>query len=156
RDLQEAHRQRLTATGRDYNRTDSTEQLDQKIRSLRLKVERLEGELQQVDEKLAVTGNRLGRWLVLVAVLGVAAMGAVGYVGWRQHIEHQAAEAARQEAQGIQQVQREIAEGLLQELVNDKTITAEEARRHALTRLSVLRNLPPAEIQSLIDRKIAP
>ncbi len=32
----------LTLTGRDYNPTASIEQLDQKIRSLRLKVERLE------------------------------------------------------------------------------------------------------------------
>ena len=112
RELQEAHRQRLTSTGRDYNPTASAEQLDQKVRSLRLKVERLEGELQQVDQKVAVTGRRLWRWLVLVAVVGVAALGSVGYVGWRQQAEHQAqqqerekqereriaAEAARQEA----------------------------------------------------------
>ena len=42
-ELQEAHRQRLTSTGRDYNPTASAEQLDQKIRSLQIKVERLDG-----------------------------------------------------------------------------------------------------------------
>ena len=169
-ELQEAHRQRLTSTGKDYNPTASVEQLDQKIRSLRLKVERLEGELQQVDEKVAVTGRRLWLWLVLVAVVGVAALGSVGYVGWRQQAEQRAqqqerekqerermaAEAARQEARTIEQVQREFAEGLLQELLTNKQITAEQARGRALEELPKLVKLPLAEIESLIDSKIAP
>ena len=45
-ELQEAHRQRLTSTGQDYNPTTKTEQLDQKIRSPQLKLERLEEEPQ--------------------------------------------------------------------------------------------------------------
>src|SRR5271166_625677 len=94
-ELQEAHRQHLTSTGNDYNPTASVEQLDQKVRSLRLKVERLEGELQQVDEKVAVTGRRLWLWLVLVAVVGVAALGSVGYVGWRQQAEQRAQQQER-------------------------------------------------------------
>jgi tetratricopeptide (TPR) repeat protein len=161
-ELQTGHRQRLMSTGKDYNLTDSTQALDQKIRTLQLKVERLTDEIQQVDQKMDVQGGRLRRWLVGVGVLVVAGLGALGYVGWRQEAEHRAqerervaAEARRKEDQTILQVQREIAEGLLQELLNDKTLTAEEARRRALTRLTAVK-LPLAEIQSLIDRKIAP
>jgi len=101
RGLQEVHRERLTSTGRDYSHTASIEQLDQKVRSLQLKVVRLEEELQQVDQKVAVTGRRLWRWLVLVTVVGGAALGAVGVVGWRQHIESEKAEAARKVVTGV-------------------------------------------------------
>src|SRR5436309_3194211 len=55
-ELQAAHRQRLMATGRDYNPTASIQQLDQKIRSLQVKVKRLTDELQQVDQKMDVHG----------------------------------------------------------------------------------------------------
>jgi tetratricopeptide (TPR) repeat protein len=94
-ELQQAHRQRLTSTGKDYNPTTSAEQLDQKIRSLRLKVERLEEELTTVDTKVAVAGRGMRRWLVLVAAVGIASLGVVGFVGWRQQVEHDKAEAAR-------------------------------------------------------------
>ena len=109
-ELQEAHRQRLTSTGQDYNPTASTEQLDQKIRSLQLKVERLEEELQQVDQKVDVTGGRLRRWLVAVAVLVVAGLGALGYVGWRQQVEHR----AQQDEQARQQRNANAAGGTRQ------------------------------------------
>jgi tetratricopeptide (TPR) repeat protein len=183
RELQKAHREHLTSTGRDYNPTSTAEQLDQKVRSLRLKVERLEEELQQVDQKVAVAGKRLGGRLVLVAILVAAALGAVGFVilqqraaqrvlkeaRAKQEIEQRAqeeerakqereriaAEAARQEARTTKQVQLEIAEGLLQELLADKNVTAEEARRRAIARLASVR-LSPAEIESLINRKIPP
>ena len=89
-ELQAAHRQRLTSTGQDYNPTASIEQLDQKIRSLQLKVERLTDELQQVDQKVDVHGGRLRRWLVGVAVLVIAGLGTLGYVGWRQQVGHRA------------------------------------------------------------------
>src|SRR5262245_54583463 len=49
RTLQQAHRQRLCSSDREYNFAGSTEQIDRKVRSLQLKVERLEDELQQVD-----------------------------------------------------------------------------------------------------------
>ena len=67
-----------------------------------------------------------------------------------------AAEAARKEAQKIEQIEREFAERFLQQLLTDKQITAEEARRRALKELPALVKLPLAEIESLIDRKIAP
>jgi tetratricopeptide (TPR) repeat protein len=169
-ELQEAHRRRLTATGRDYNPTASPEQLDQKIRSLQLKVEWLTDELQQVDQKVAAQGGRLRRWLVAIAIVSLAGLGAIGYVSWRQQVEHRAqdeergkqereriaAEAARKEAQTIQQVQQEFAERFLQQLLTDKRISAEDARQRALKELPALVKLPLAEIQSLIDRKIAP
>ena len=63
------------STGQDYNPTDSIQQLDQKIRSLQLKVERLTDEFQQVDQKMDVHGGRLRRWLVAVAVLVIVGVG---------------------------------------------------------------------------------
>jgi hypothetical protein len=184
RELQEAHRQRLTSTGKDYNPTDSAEQLDQKIRSLQIKPERLKDELQHVDEKVAVTGKRLGRRLVLVAILVAAALGAVGFVilqqraaqrdlqeaKTKQEIEQRAqqeerakqereriaAENARQQAQKIEQIEREFAERFLQQLLTNKEISAEDARQRALKELPALVKLPLAEIESLINRKIAP
>jgi tetratricopeptide (TPR) repeat protein len=174
--LQEAHREYLISTDQNHNPVSSIEQLDQKIRGIRFKIERLAEELQQVDQKVDVHAGKLRVWLFSVAVLVVAALGALGFVGWRQRVayraqrqesarqqaerekqerERVAAEAARNEAHTIQQVQREIAENLLQELVNDKSITAEDARRRALTRLSAVK-LPLVEIQSLIDQRIAP
>ena len=184
RELQAAHRRRLTSSGRDYNRTASMQQLDQKIRSLQLKVERLTDEIQQVDEKLNVHGGRLRRWLVAVAVLVVAGLGMLGYLGWQQQVQrraqHQeqlrqqaerekqqaagenqerervAQEADRKERQTIQQVQQEFAERFLQQLLTNKEITAEDARQRALKELPALVKLPLAEIRSLIDGKIPP
>src|SRR5262249_11052283 len=60
RELQEAHRRRLTSSGRDYNSTDSLEQLDRKVRTLQLKVERLGDELRHVDDEVRSTGKHLG------------------------------------------------------------------------------------------------
>jgi tetratricopeptide (TPR) repeat protein len=183
-ELQKAHRERLTATGKDYNPTASAEQLDQKIRSLQLKVERLQEELQQVDQKVVVTGKRLGGRLVLVAVLVIASLGAVGFVivqqqaaqrtlqeaRAKQEIEQRAqqeerakqereriaAENARQQAQKIEQIEREFAERFLQQLLTNKEISAEDARQRALKELPALVKLPLAEIETLINRKIAP
>ena len=84
RELQKAHRQRLMSTGQDYNPTDSPEQLDQKIRSLQLKVERLTDEVRQVDQKLDVHGGRLRRWLAAVAASVIAGLAVLSYVAWRQ------------------------------------------------------------------------
>jgi hypothetical protein len=75
-ELQREHRRRLTATGRDYNPTNSLEQLDQKVRSIQLKVESLREELQRVDERVSAAGGRLRRWLAAVAVVGVVAVAA--------------------------------------------------------------------------------
>ena len=106
----------------------------------------------------------------------------MGFVGWRQQVEDRAprarragnrtagpaagareagtrtkaAEDARQEAQTVEQVQQEFAERFLQQLLTNKQITAEEARQRALKELPALVKLPLAEIESLIDRKIAP
>src|SRR5262249_42599698 len=89
------------------------------------------------------------RRLLAVAVLVVAALGAVGFVAWRQ-------EAARKEAETIKQIQRDFADRFLQQLLTNKEITAEDARQRALQELPALVKLPLAEIESLIDRKIAP
>ena len=83
-ELQEAHRQRLTSTGQDYNPTATLEQLDHKIRSLRIKVERLREELLRVDDKVAIQGGRLRRWLVALAGLSLIGLGTLGYVGLQQ------------------------------------------------------------------------
>ena len=176
-ELQATHRRRLSATGRDYNPTDGPEQLDQKIRSLQLKVERLEDELRHVDHTVAVAGGRTRRWLVTLAALGALTIATIAYVGWRQQVEHRArvleeraqaqerakqerermaAQAARQQAETLRQVQQEFAERFLQQLLTNTQITAEDARERALAELPALVKLPLAEITSLIDRNIAP
>jgi tetratricopeptide (TPR) repeat protein len=83
-ELQAAHRRRLISTGQDHNPTVSILELDQKVRSLQFKVERLTGEIQQVDEKMDVHGGRLRRWLVAIAVVVLAVLGTLGYVAWRE------------------------------------------------------------------------
>jgi hypothetical protein len=169
-ELQRAHRQRLTSTGKEYNPTASLEQLDQKVRSMRLKVERLEEELDHVDRRVAVTGRKLQRWILAVATLGVAGLMTLVYLGWRQHVESRAqeqerakqeserlaAEEARNQAQTIEQIQRQIAERFLLQLVTSREITPQEARQRALKELPVLVSLQPAEIESLIESRIAP
>jgi tetratricopeptide (TPR) repeat protein len=183
RELQKAHRERLASTGRDYNPTASSAELDQKVRSLRIKIERLEEELERVDQKVAVAGKHLGAKLTLVAILVVAALGAVGFAILQQHAtqralqeadakqeieqraqqeeranqerERIAAENARQQVQKIAQIEREFAERFLQQLLTNKQITEEDARQRALRELPALVKLPLAEIESLIDRKIA-
>jgi hypothetical protein len=145
--LQEAHRRALTSTDTDYCQSATVEQLDQKIRSLQLKVERLENELWHVDREVAVAGHRLGRWLALVAAVAVVTLCAVAFVAWQQR-----GEAARREVQR----QQAFAERFLQLLVADKETTPAEARRRALRELPALVNLPQDEITSLIERKFAP
>jgi tetratricopeptide (TPR) repeat protein len=147
--LQEAHRQRLMATGQDCNRIDSTQELDHKICSLPLEVDLLTDEMQRADEKVDVHGRRLRRWLIAVVVLMSAVLGAVGYLAWQQQRE-------RKEAQTIQQVQQEFAERFLQQLVTNKEITADDARVRALKEVPALMQLRLVEIELLIDRKIAP
>jgi tetratricopeptide (TPR) repeat protein len=105
--LQEAHRQRLIASGRDYTWTGSREHLDQKIRSIQFVQERLKEELEQAAQK-------------------------------------------------IEQIEHDFAERFLHQLLIDKQLSAEEARQRALKELPALVKLPLAEIESLIDRKIAP
>ncbi len=166
--LQQAHRQRLTSTGQDYNPVEGSDQLDQKIRSLQIKVERLTDELQQVDRQVAVTGGRLRGWLIAVAILGIAALGTVGYVEWRQQLEHRAQVRERAE-QERERIAAEAAQGS-----RDGQAGPEGIRRTVppatpdqqgdqgrgspaacrLKELPALVKLPMAEIGSLIDRKI--
>ncbi len=178
-ELQLAHRNRLVSKDRDKCTVRSRYQLDRNVRSLRLKVEILEGELQRVDWVVVDVGRRLGRRIAVVASLILATLGAVVFFGWQQQVGLRAQqeefrkaelarqakelryfrtveEAARKEAQTIQQVQQDFAERFLQQLLANKEIKAEDARERALKELPALVKLPLAEIQSLIDRKIAP
>ncbi len=59
--LQSDHCQHLTRSGQDYSRPTTREQLDQQVRSLQLKVERLEKELTQVDENVTAIANELSQ-----------------------------------------------------------------------------------------------
>ncbi len=182
RELQEAHRRRLTTTGKDYSRTGTHEELAQKVRTLQLKVERLRDELEQVDVKVARTGRGLRRGLLVVLVVGLAALGATGIVIVQQQAarraqereqrlqqvarekeelerraaqaEREKAEAARREARKIVQVEQEFAERFLQQLLASKEISPEEARRRALKDLPGLVHLTASEIESLVNRKI--
>ena len=60
------------------------------------------------------------------------------------------------EAQTVESVQTQIAERFLDQLLANKEISAEEARRRALAELPEVVGLPAAAIQQLIDKKIAP
>ena len=73
--LQEAHRQALTDGRQDYLRAATREEINDKVRSLQLRIEKAQEELEQVDEKVAATGRHLGRRLawVLAGVLAVIA-----------------------------------------------------------------------------------
>jgi len=62
RALQEQYRMQLMTTGYDYNPTSTPDDLDQKIRSLQLKVEMLEEELLHVDDRVAATNRTIGKW----------------------------------------------------------------------------------------------
>jgi hypothetical protein len=180
--LQQAHRQQLADVGRDYSRIKSREELDQKIRSLQLKIESLQEELTHVDAKVTASGRRLSRWLALVLVLTVILLGAVGSIRWlqqqegkraevarlaedaerraqqqerdKQEQERKAAEEARQQAQKIVQVEQEFADRFLLQLITNKEISAEDARQRALKELPALVKLPLKEIRAMIDRNI--
>jgi tetratricopeptide (TPR) repeat protein len=177
RALQLAHRERLASTGQDYNPIDSTTSLDQKVRSLQLKVQRLGDELRTVDEQVKSTDTRLRRRLVALAFLVVAVLGAAGYGVLRQQAEasaqrlereqarlereeqereRKAAEAARKEAETVIKIQRDFADRFLQQLLSNKEITPQDARQRALKELPALVKLPLPEIEALIDRRIVP
>ena len=83
RELQQAHRVRLTSSDRLYFPAESPQHLDQQIRSLQLKVERLTDEIQHVG----VEGRRMRRSLLAVAAVGVVVLGMVAYFGWQQQVE---------------------------------------------------------------------
>ena len=71
--LQAAHRQRLMQSGQDYNPVSDRHELDQKIRSLQLKVEALERELTDVSASTRKLSRRFAMWgaLLLMLLLGI-------------------------------------------------------------------------------------
>lgn len=71
--LQLAHRERLTSTGHDYCRPATREELDQKIRSLQLKVEGLQDELTHA----VTSGQRLGQFFVIALIASVLLIGGL-------------------------------------------------------------------------------
>jgi hypothetical protein len=79
RELQEAHRRRLTSPGRNYNPTASVQELEKSIRELPLKVEILEDELQGVDQKVADLSHRSRRRFVFgsIALASLTAVVAI-------------------------------------------------------------------------------
>jgi tetratricopeptide (TPR) repeat protein len=76
--LQSEHRQRLTATGHDYNPTATREELDQKIRTLQLKIKHIEEELTHVDQHVTTTGRRLDQRFAIGVVVFVVLIAAIG------------------------------------------------------------------------------
>ena len=146
--LQAAHRQALMQTGQDYCLAISREDIDQKVRSLHLQVELLTEELTRTDDRVVATGQRLGRRSGLILVLVLAMLGTLGYLVW-QGQQHQ------QQARTVDQVTKGIAERLLDNLLTNKDISAEEARRRAQAELPALVGLPADVIAQLIEGKIA-
>jgi tetratricopeptide (TPR) repeat protein len=146
--LQEAHRQALMGTDQEYHCAASREDIDQKVRSLQFRVEALVDELTRTDEKVVATGTQLGRRLAVIFAVVLVVLATVGYLVWQ-------VEKQRKEAQAVEFVQTQIAERLLDELLQNKDISADEARRRALAELPALVGLPPQAIQNLIDGKIS-
>jgi tetratricopeptide (TPR) repeat protein len=146
--LQAEHRQALMQTGQDYCLALSREDIDQKVRSLHLQREILTEELTRTDDRVVATGRRLGRRSALILVLVLAILGTLGYVVWR-------GEQQRQQAHNVAQVTKGIAERFLDNLLTNKDISAEEARRRALAELPAMVGLPADVIRQLIEGKIA-
>jgi tetratricopeptide (TPR) repeat protein len=146
--LQETHQQALMGTGQDYHCAASREDIDQKVRSLQFRVEALVDELTRTDEKVVDTGTRLGRRLAVIFAVVLVVLATVVYLVWQ-------GEKQRKEAQTVEFVQTQIAERLLDELLQNKDISADEARHRALAKLPAQVGLPPQAIQNLIDGKIS-
>src|SRR4029453_4249065 len=147
RRLQAAYRQALMQTDQDYCLALSPEDIDQKVRSLRLQVELLTDELTRTDDRVVATGRRLGRWSGLILVLVLAMLGTLGYLVWQGQ--------QQQQARTVDQVTKGIAERFLDNLLTNKDISAEEARRRALAELPGLGGFPAGVIAQLIEGKIA-
>jgi tetratricopeptide (TPR) repeat protein len=105
--------------------------------------------LERVDEKVAATGQHLGRGLAWVLAGVLAVIATLGYLVW-------SGERQRAEAQTVESVQTQFAERFLDQLLADKEIPEEEARRRALAKLPALVELSAAAIQQIIDKKIVP
>ncbi len=95
------------------------EELDHKLRSLHLKLGRVEGQLQRIYRQVVVTGRGLGRRILAAIVGAVAALGTIGYVGWREHHEQLAPAREREQQERAEQDRERIA--------------AEAARKEAAT-----------------------
>ena len=148
RRLQAAYRQALMQTGQDYCLALSREDIDQKVRSLRLQVERLTEELTRTDDRVVATGRRLGRWSGLILVFVLAILGTLSYLVWQ-------GDQRQKQARTVDQVTTGIAERFLDKLLSNKDISAEEARRRALDELPALVGLPAKDIEQLLAGKIA-
>ena len=147
--LQEAHRQALTEGRQDYLCAATREEINDKVRSLQLRIERPKRSWQRVDEKVAATGQHLGRRLAWVLAGVLAVIATLGYLVW-------SGERQQAEAQTVESVQTQIAERFLDQLLANKELSAEDARRRALAELPAVVGLSAAAIQQIIDKKIAP
>jgi len=147
--LQREHRERLTSSDREYVPVSSRDQLDEFVRRIRLRVEVFQDELTRVDEKLVVTGRKLGRRLAAISVGVLLLLAGVGYAVWQ-------GERSRRDARNIANIEKTIAERFLNNLLTDKGMRPEEARQEALEELPSLVDLPLETIQRLIDGRIAP
>ncbi len=122
--LQAAHRQRLGSTGADFNPVATREDLDQKIRSLQLKVERLEDELTQVDERVKVAGKNLGRWIAAAVLLTILGLGITAFV-----VKQQRDEGARQDAARLAAERERIAQNEERQLQDQERQRQEDERQ---------------------------
>ncbi|MBC8114495.1 MAG: DUF4062 domain-containing protein, partial [Candidatus Saccharimonas sp.] len=84
--LQATHCQFLSRTGQDYSRPETRGQLDQKIRTLQLKVETLQEELTTVDVQVAATSSRLSQRFAIVAMLVVVLAGGLCWIAMQKTI----------------------------------------------------------------------
>ncbi|MEO8165526.1 MAG: DUF4062 domain-containing protein, partial [Betaproteobacteria bacterium] len=147
--LQEAHRRQLAGAGLDYNPVQSREELDQKIRSLQLKVKVLQDELTAVDDKVSTLAEQLttkvstvnvsverthrkhGCTLVVVIMLLFLAVG-IGVVSQKEHERAEVSRLAAKAERVAQQQERKAAEEARQQAQKIVQVEQEFADRFLL------------------------
>lgn len=102
--LQEAHRRHLSSNGQDYCRLATREELDQKIRSLQLKVQGLQEELAHVGVRLTATHRNLSISLI-VMITAIVFAGLLNTYLQRQAVVHTSDKVVRKSAEQLAQAQ---------------------------------------------------
>lgn len=106
--LQEAHRRHLSSNGQDYCRLATREELDQKIRSLQLKVQGLQEELAHVDVRLTANHRNLGQRISISLIVLITAIVFAGLLNTslqRQAVIHTSDKVVRKSAEQLAQAQ---------------------------------------------------
>ncbi len=118
--LQDAHRQRLTGTGQDYSRPSTREELDQKIRTLPLKVEALQEELTTVATHVTATGRSMNQTIAISVALVIVLVGGIGLFVARQ---------ARQQQEDVKAIPENVAKKTAEQVEQAQKKTVAELQK---------------------------